>query len=79
MTGIELVKQYWPGVSDEAADALLWSVTCFPLGNPEQYAEQLETAYNKSNGNVGLAIAQVEDEMFEEFKRYKIMDVLKNG
>jgi RNase P/RNase MRP subunit POP5 len=47
------------------------------MGNAEEIEKQIIEAYQKSHGNVGLAIAQVEDEMYEEFKKYKVMEVLK--
>lgn len=79
MNWIELVQRHWPGVDEEAANALLWNATCFPIGTVEQIEEQIKEAYAKGQGNVGQAIAIVEDEMFEEFKRYKVMEVLKDG
>jgi hypothetical protein len=79
MNWIELVKKHWPGIDNNAANDVLWSATCFPMGDVTTIEEQIKQAYIKGNGNVGQAIAMVEDEMFEEFKRYKVMEVLKNG
>lgn len=79
MNWVELVKRHWPDIDDRLANELLWNVTCFPMGNAELVEAQIIEAYTKSKGDVGLAIAQVEDEMFEEFKRFKTMDILKNG
>lgn len=79
MNWVELVKKHWPGIDDTAANEVLWSATCFPMGSAEQVEEQIKEAHDRSHGDVGLAIAQVEDEMFEQFKRHKVMDTLKNG
>ena len=79
MNWVELVNKHWPNLEQEAASMLLWSVTCFPMGDVETIEAQIIEAYNKSHGDVGLAIAQVEDEMYEEFKKRKVMEVLKNG
>ena len=79
MNWVELVKQHWPGITHEDATELLWSATCFPMGNAEQIENQIKEAYIKGHGDVGLAIAQVEDEMFETFKQHKVMEVLKHG
>lgn len=77
MNWVELVKQHWPGISDTDANEVLWNATCFPMGTVEMVEEQIKEAYIKGSGNVGQAIAILEDEMFEEFKRYKVMEVLK--
>lgn len=79
MNWVELVQRHWPGISDEDANNVLWNATCFPMGDAELVEEQIKEAYVKGNGNVAQAIAVVEDEMFEEFKRFKTMDILKNG
>ena len=79
MNWVELVQRHWPDISSEDANEVLWNATCFPMGSVEQIEEQVKEAYRKGRGNVGQAIAIVEDEMFEEFKRHKVMEVLKNG
>ena len=79
MNWVELVQRNWPGISPEDANEVLWNATCFPMGSADQVEAQIKEAYIKGQGNVGQAIAQVEDEMFEEFKRHKVMEVLKNG
>lgn len=77
MNWVEMVQRHWPKIDQEVASMLLWNATCFPMGTAEEIEEQIKTAYIKSHGDVGLAIAQVEDEMWEEFKKYKVMEVLK--
>jgi hypothetical protein len=79
MNWVELVQQHWPNISPEDANELLWNATCFPMGDVETIEQQIKEAYRKGNGNVSQAIAIVEDEMYEEFKRHKVMEVLKNG
>lgn len=79
MNWAELVQRHWPGISAEDTTRLLWNATCFPMGDADMIEEQIKQAYVKGAGDVGQAIAMVEDEMFEEFKRYKVMDTLKNG
>ena len=48
MTGIELVKEYFPDADDATADAILWARTGYPAffrGVPETYfRRQLEEA-----------------------------------
>jgi len=79
MNWVDLVQQHWPGISAEDANDVLWNATCFPMGDAAMIEEQVKQAYIKGKGNVSEAIAIVEDEMFEEFKRHKVMEVLKNG
>lgn len=79
MNWVNLVQKHWPDISAEDANQILWNATCFPMGSADQIEEQIKQAYTKGNGNVGQAIAIVEDQMFEEFKRLKVMEVLKNG
>jgi hypothetical protein len=79
MNWVELVQKHWPNISPEDANELLWNATCFPMGDAETIELQIIQAYQKGNGNVSQAIAIVEDEMYEEFKRHKVMEVLKNG
>ena len=42
MTWIELVKKYFPNISDEEADFILWEKTAFPMGGLEMVEEQLK-------------------------------------
>lgn len=42
MTWIELVKKYFPNVSDEEADFILWEKTAFPMGGLKVVEEQLK-------------------------------------
>jgi hypothetical protein len=79
MNWVELVQRHWPNISPEDANELLWNATCFPMGSADDIEQQIKEAYIKGNGNVSQAIAVVEDEMYEEFKRYKVVDILKNG
>lgn len=79
MNWIELVQANWPGIDDQGAHEILWNATCFPMGDAEMISKQVRDVYEKSGGNISLAIALVEDEMFEEFKRHKVMEILKNG
>ena len=48
MTGIELVREYFPDVDDATADAILWARTGYPAffrGDAETYfRKQLEEA-----------------------------------
>jgi len=41
MTWLELAKKYFPGISNEEADFILWELTCFPVGSAAQVEEQL--------------------------------------
>jgi hypothetical protein len=79
MNWVELVQKHWPGIDQEAANEVLWNATCFPMGDAETVEAQIVEAYNKSKGDVGLAIAQVEDAMWEEFKRLRVLEILKDG
>lgn len=42
MTWLELVKKYFPDVSDEEADFILWEKTAFPVGGLEVVEKQLK-------------------------------------
>lgn len=41
MTGTELIAEYFPGVTDDEADYILWNQTAFPFGNLNYIREQL--------------------------------------
>jgi hypothetical protein len=42
MTWIELVKEYFPNISDEEADFILWEQTAFPMGGFDVVRQQLQ-------------------------------------
>ena len=77
MNWVELVQKHWPNINAEQANELLWNATCFPMGSAEEIELQIISAYQKGQGSVSQAIAIVEEEMYEEFKRHKVMEVLK--
>lgn len=41
MTWIELVKKYFPDVSGDEADTILWEFTAFPFADKETIEQQL--------------------------------------
>ncbi len=44
MTAFDLVKKYFPNVSDDDADDLIWCVTAFPAGDWLLWERQLKEA-----------------------------------
>lgn len=60
---IAVVQNVWPGVSDELAEELLWSTTCFPHGDIDKVKQQLVEYHEKSNGDPIVAMSIVLDEM----------------
>jgi len=41
MTWRELVREHFPGATDQLCDFLLWERTCFPCGSREEVEAQL--------------------------------------
>jgi hypothetical protein len=48
MTWIELVKEFFPNISDEEADFILWEKTAFPMGGLEVVTQQLKELSDKA-------------------------------
>lgn len=54
MTGIELVKQYFPLANDDAADMILWNFTAFPFTEEAHYRKQLRRYWWAVNRKMSL-------------------------
>ena len=39
---VDALDKYWPDLSKEERDELLWDGTCYPFGSGEQVAAQLK-------------------------------------
>jgi selenocysteine lyase/cysteine desulfurase len=68
---IDMVRENWPGISNEDADLVLWNATCFPFGRPDRVAKDLREMYARSNGNPMLAVAMAEADIEAEMKKYR--------
>lgn len=42
MNWLDLVRKYFPGISDEEADFILWERTAYPMAGVETVEEQLK-------------------------------------
>lgn len=42
MTWLDLVRKYFPDVTDQAANYILWEKTAFPLASVEHVEKQLQ-------------------------------------
>jgi len=71
MTWRDLVRQYWPSVTDEEADSILWNCTCFPFGSLERVREQLAELARRSGGDVGKAQALAFRDLEEALEKVK--------
>ena len=67
-TWIDLVHQHWGKCTDQAADALLWSCTAFPVDDHYEVAKQLKVIRDRSGGDVQKAIDICRDEYDEGLK-----------
>lgn len=50
---LDLVKKYFPDVSDKEADAILWDKTCFPMRTDEEEIERYLVEYKEELNNEG--------------------------
>lgn len=55
---LEAVKREYPALDTKESMELLWEVTCYPFGTPEQVEKQLSDL--KKNTDVSLALADEE-------------------
>ena len=67
MTWLELVHEYYPGVSDDEANALLWGGTCYPFGKEGQVREQLLAHVAAGCKTPDDAIARAHEESHKEW------------
>jgi hypothetical protein len=49
-SGLDCVRYYFNGISDEEADFILWEKTCFPFST-EMMLNQLYAIYLEKDGN----------------------------
>ena len=76
MTGIELAREYFPSATDDEADALMWTCTCFPfLGGDDaaivRYREQLKDYAMRSSANICTALALADGDISREMDAIK--------
>jgi hypothetical protein len=63
-TWLQLTRRIWgETLTDDQADALLWSCTAFPCIGQKLVEKQLESAKLKSNSDFSLAMKQADDDM----------------
>ena len=54
-------KLIWPGLSSADLNIALWSLTTFPMGEPDEVLRALKDAYQKSGGDL-LQALQIADQ-----------------
>lgn len=65
----DLVEQYYPGLSSEEMNDLLFNATCFPFGNFEKIEENLKELKENTDGTVSGAIEYSYQQMMEILDR----------
>lgn len=50
-TYLDLVRDYFPNVSDKEADSILWDKTCFPMRIDEKEIERYLVEYKEELNN----------------------------
>lgn len=61
-TVLDKARRIWPGLSASDLDKVLWSLTTFPVGNPEDVLRDLRDAYVKSGGDFLQALYMADEE-----------------
>jgi hypothetical protein len=69
MTWLEAVHKLWPGITDEEADAVLWSATAFPMADPKTVIKQVMRARRVGRGMVRPAILRAERDMDQAMRK----------
>jgi len=60
MTILQRAKLIWPGLSSADLNIALWSLTTYPSGKDDDILAALKDAYNKSGGDLLLALVQAD-------------------
>jgi hypothetical protein len=71
-TWIQLVRDNWPGISDEDADMVLWNATCFPFGTEAQVTKHIQEKCVQSNGDPVTAVDIAHRELDEAMRRHNL-------
>ena len=53
-------RKTWPGLSSADLNIALWSLTTFPMGEPDEVLRALKDAYLKSGGDLLQALHQAD-------------------
>jgi hypothetical protein len=72
----DLVKKYYPEVSEEVAEMLLWETTCFPMGSPQQVENNLKENVAEYGQDIQKCIDGVYAKLTEEMSRARFWEIL---
>lgn len=73
----DIIEKYYPGLSDEEANDLLFNATCFPFGSFAQVEENLKELIEKTDGTVNGAIEFSYKQMAEVLSKMREGDEQK--
>jgi len=72
MTYLELIHEYFPGVSVETADELLWECTSYPCGDTTDVRKCLADMKERSDGDPGKAFRLAREDADKLLKNYPL-------
>lgn len=73
-TWMELVRENWPGISDEDAERVLFNATCFPFGTEELVVWHLKQKYQQSGGDPDRAMTIALEELDAAMAEIRALD-----
>lgn len=62
MTIQQRAKEIWPGLNSQEINLALWTCTTYPTGNGEDILLALKNAYEKSGGDLWIALHQADQQ-----------------
>lgn len=71
MTTIEeAMQKLWPGVSDELADELLWSLTPYPCSNVDTVIQSMTEYHQRAGGDPQKALDIANEDYQREIDKF---------
>ena len=52
MAWLDYIKEFFPDVTEQQADFILWEKTAFPMGGKEMVEKQIRELAEKTNGDL---------------------------
>lgn len=65
---VDALNKYYPDVPDDQVGTFLMCTTCFPAGDADTIARQLQEMYEATDGSIGAAY-EYADKIVEESMR----------
>lgn len=70
----DLVKEHFPGATLEDCNTLLWNCTAFPFCDVNHTINQLKDMYQRSGGNVSVAVALAHQDLDEAMQEARLLE-----